>query len=139
VSDLTLLERVNAVTITSDDMVALVEASNAYMQEHPDEARNGTAALMLAAKQGKSAERGVALWSRLSALAQLIDEEGCGGWALPNPAMDDGVFAQDVLFAAAAVHPLVEADEAFVFDRESFLSRAIAMANADTRHAPPDE
>jgi hypothetical protein len=67
----------------------------------------------------------------MSALAKIVRDGGAPGWTLPNRAADGGVFAQDALFAAAAVQPLVEGDEQLEFEPHAFLAKVLELSTPE--------
>lgn len=128
-----LLDRINAIPITHEDLLALHSASLEYRARDPEVMASGDAGMFLAVRIAHNdANRAFAPWSRMSALAQLLEAEGAPGWTLPNRSDDGAIFAQDVLLQAAAVHPLVADGNAWVFERESFLARVLALSESDT-------
>ena len=61
---------------------------------------------------------------RMEALARLATEFGSDSWMIPFG--DGGYFAPEAVLKAAATEPLVEQGTLLVFNRESFLARALA-------------
>jgi hypothetical protein len=129
-----LLGRINAVQVSTDDLLDLAAACDEYRQQHPDREDEGMAGMYIAAQQAsRNPAKAFALWSRMSALAKLLTEQGAHGWTFPNGKGDGGIFAQEAVFAAAAVHPLVQEGNEWVFDRATFLDRVLELAEADAR------
>ena len=77
--------------------------------------------------------KALAIVARTHALARILTQEGARGWTLANRAADGGLFAQEAVFAAAAVHPVVQDEEGWAFDRESFLDHVLALAAPEGR------
>jgi hypothetical protein len=68
----------------------------------------------------------------LNALAKLVKAGDASGWTLPSLSVGS-IPTQEAVFTAAAVHPLVEQDGEFVFDRASFLDRVLEVAEPEGR------
>lgn len=128
-----LLARVNAVPVTADDLRAMVDASVEARRAAP-EAVDGESSMFFAVRIAHNdGNRAFALWSRMAALALLMESDGLPGWTLPNRSDDGALFAQDVLLEAAAVHPLTQHGNNLVFERETFLTRVLALSESETQ------
>jgi hypothetical protein len=134
-SDQELLDRINAVQVSTQDLLDLAAACETHRREHPNREDEGMAGLYIAARcASNDPSKALAFWSRMNALATLLREHGAPGWTLPNRAADGALFAQEALLAAAAVHPLVQmSDNEWVFDRAGFLDRVLALSNVEGR------
>jgi hypothetical protein len=123
-----LVERLNKTTVTKKEILEIVEKS----EHHDDERKNffGHIQTLVALHQGDQ-EKVSAIMFRMEALAKLIQGEGIPGWT-ESEAPDGSVLTQESVFAAAAVHPLIEKDGDVEFDRESFLLRVLELAEVDT-------
>ena len=66
----------------------------------------------------------------MEALARLLVDEDAPEWALRLP--NGFVLAQEPIFAAAAVERLVLSGKEVTFNKETFLQRALELAELDT-------
>lgn len=137
-SDLRVLERVNNAVVTAEDLATLVEEVNRRAAENPDLAGDMLGAFTaMALFNDKSvpvhqtADKVHAVWSRMEALGLLL-KDGMPEFALRG-ASGDHWMVDDAVLAAAAVHPLVMRDGRMAFERDSFVRRALALADPKTQ------
>jgi hypothetical protein len=133
-ADANELQRINAVRLTTGDVLAFLTAGAAIRRFHREDDDDGLVGVdaayrLLLKDQG---EKAFALLSRLQALTLLL-REGLPGWSMPNPGADGGAIASAAVFAAAAEHPLVVRDGTYVFERATFLDRVLLKASPETR------
>ena len=124
-----LLAEVNALEIAKEELWEIASDLSASDRESPDAEPCFEAGFTTIARRTKKRRRrrAFAIWSRMEALARLVEDEGAPGWTLPQ--MPDGsILTHRAVFNAAAVHPLVERDGEWVFDRTSFLDRVLELA-----------
>ena len=128
------LQRINAVRLTTGDVLAFLTAGAAVRRFHPDDESDGLVGIDAAYRLllNDQAEKAFALLSRMQALALLL-REGLPGWSTPNPGPDGGAIASAAVFAAAADHPLIVRDGSYAFERGAFLEHVLFKANPETR------
>lgn len=133
-ADIQELQRINAVRLTTGDVLAFLTAGAVMRRFHRDDDNDGLVGVdaayrLLLKDQG---EKAFALLSRIQALALLL-RDGLPGWSTPNPEPGGGAIASAAVFAAAADHPLVVQDGTYVFDRATFVERVLLKAYPETR------
>lgn len=128
------LQRINAVRLTTGDVLAFLTAGAAIRHFHCDDEGDGPVGIEAAYRLllNDRTEKAFALLSRMQALALLL-REGLPGWSTPNPGPDGGAIASAAVFAAAADHPLTVHDGTYVFERGAFLDHVLLKANPETR------
>ena len=132
--DAELLGRINGVEVSTNDLLGLAAACDEYRRHNPERDDEGMAGMFIAAQRAShNPAKAFALWSRMSALAKLLTEQGAHGWTFPTGKNDGGLFAQEAVFAAAAVHPMMQFGNEWVFDRATFLDRVLELADAEAR------
>lgn len=127
------LTRINAVKLTTSDMLVFVMAGATLCHLPGDSADGSEVAAVEATSPFASRDQGqkaFALLSRLQALAELL-YEGLPGWASPGNAAPGSSMASRAIFAAAAEQPLVRQGQAYVFDRTAFLERVALIAERE--------
>lgn len=122
------LNSVNEVVVSFDDLWRVAGESE---QLHKSGERDFEALIFMIAHffKGEPRKAGAVLL-RMQALARLLEEEGTPGWTLPKQP-DGAIPTQEWVFAAAAVQPLVEIDNDARFERESFLSKVLELAESE--------
>ncbi len=90
-----MAERANAVTVTSDDLVRVLEQA--------DKVRHGPEAVLcvVVGLFSDDAEKAVAVLARVLALARLVSCDGLKGWTLRADSTDD-VFTDEIVLTVAA-------------------------------------
>jgi hypothetical protein len=132
--DAVLLAAINRIEIGDDELLKLAGASETYHRDHPGAGSSEVGFALIAAHvDGDEPRKAFALWSRMNALAKLLRDGGDGapGWTLAAKGPDGAVFAQEAVFRAAAVHPLIQQGNEWVFDRASFLDRVLRVAKSE--------
>ena len=133
--DRKLLDRINAVPISADECLDLAAASEEYHRQHPDANDEDMVGLYLISQQfrmRRNPDKVFALWSRMYALSKLLKEQGAPGWAFPSGKGDGCFHTQEAVFAATAVHPMVEAGNEWVFEYATFLDCVLDLAETET-------
>jgi hypothetical protein len=129
-----LLKELNAVTITKRELLRYLQECNKQRDRVRDERDAFVLQSFAAVRVAKNdADRAMALMSRTALAALVTHERGAPGWTMPIEG--GGLLAQDTLFAAAASEPLVRTPAGeFGFNRQRFLDRALALAEAGRSH-----
>ena len=120
----------NKTTVTKQDLLAVMEAADEIGAERSERDWYVGFAAVAEVHRGNF-DKIVAVMFRMEAMVKLLTEEGAPGWTLPSPTPDGPILAQDAIVAAAAEEPLVDRDNHLVFDRESFLRRALSLVVAE--------
>jgi hypothetical protein len=128
--DVALLAQINAVPVTKADLLALVEDAANHRREDPDADPFWSGMARIVARADGNSERAFALWQRMSALARFVEVGGARGWTLPK-SPDGGIWTKEEVFGAAAVHPMIQRGNEWIFDRDSFLERVLALAKSE--------
>lgn len=114
------LTRINAVSVSADDLRRLATA----IHELPEEERDDTGRMLCSIKFfDGDVERSRAVFWRLDALSVLLSSE-LPGWIQENSADSSSVTVHERLFEAAAVVPLTAGLDGPAFDRETLLRSA---------------
>lgn len=128
-----IIEQINQTKMPAE---LLIEANEAHAELIKDDRRDKiarTVAFMRLLDEMNFTEKRrqnllLAIEFRLSALARLglVECPEVKAWSLPGdePGM---MYAPADLFKAAAVEPLIEADEQACFDRDSFFRRLLSL------------
>src|SRR5687768_16434047 len=85
-----LLARINAVTVSVGDLLALLEASEAHRVESAHQDDGAPVGMYLVARLAENApDRAAALWFRMNAAVRLVaQDDGVSGWTLPTRTFD---------------------------------------------------
>ena len=127
-SDTSFMRRMNAVCTSKDELMAFNEAVN----ELDPVLRNFMGHAMVGAELHPSeVDKITALMCRMEALTRLIREDGAKGWTQPERS-DGTVIAQEEVFAAAAVEPLVDRNDRICFNKRTFVQRVLALAEVES-------
>ncbi|MBI2819957.1 MAG: hypothetical protein HYX73_08255 [Acidobacteria bacterium] len=122
-----IAERVNAVAVTTEELLD-VAADSAQLHRQEPQGVDAEALMILVVKRyHANSKKAFAIFSRMRALAVLIEEQRVPGWTLPA-LTDGGVPTPAAVFAAAAKQPLIQRGEELVFEGESFLERVLELA-----------
>ena len=120
------VEFLNSVVVTKDELWRL--SKEAEKVQGSDTASEG---MFLIARQYKGQpQKASAIWFRMQALVQFIQTETARGWTLPKGA-DGAIPTMEAVFAAAAVHPLVQIGNEVMFEHESFSEQVLRLAEAE--------
>src|SRR5262245_56747703 len=123
----TMLNRINKVRVSKDELLQLTEAYNASRREHPDRDTEMAGMYLAVAHAGNDSDRALALWARLSALALALRDGGAApGWTL-DKAEDGSYLVNHALLEAAASEPLTEGAVEWVFDVARLRERALRV------------
>lgn len=117
-----LLNYLNSVHVTKEDIVRVIESAN---KEHVKGQDSEMLGLFVTARLFKKQTAKVqAIYFRMEALAEMVVNEELRGWTLAK--LDDGSTpADDAVLAAVAQHPLSIVDGEITFERKSFLNRIL--------------
>ena len=120
-----MLEQINAVTVTREELVKVARA----IEAQPPADRDLSSLMSAVAEQcGDEVERAASVFFRIQALGRLVKTEELPGWALPE-AETGGIPVRGPLLMAAAVVPIREDDQGrAAFDRETLLQKALEFA-----------
>ena len=118
-------EQINNVAISFDDLWLVQEAIAEVKEEEDIDMK--TLMFVCADLFRDDPTKAGAVVFRMFALGRLVIEEGAPGWTLP-PQPDGTILAQECLFAAAAVEPIVEDGKQVMFDKQSFLMKALEFS-----------
>jgi hypothetical protein len=131
--DQSLLGELNATKISARELIEYSEECIRLIPADADWRDSFVGSASIAVRlSNKDATKARALCARLTALAN-ITKEGAPGWIREDRAPDGMAIINETLFAAAAVEPLVRDTEGeFRFDRESFLRRALELAERES-------
>jgi hypothetical protein len=124
-----MLRDINALAISALTLMEYVARS----QEGRDDADSDPFMRQVATAadlSGKDHWKAGALYFRARALAKLVTQDkGAPGWTIRG---ENGcVFANECVFAVAAMEPLVVADGEFAFDRQRFLDRVLELSTPE--------
>ena len=122
-----LIDRINSTLLTKEDIVRVVEECQ---KGHESGSPSDMLGMYTIAELYRGDfEKASAIYFRMFALAQFLEEEGAPAWTFKT---DDGSYmAEDSVFAATALHPLVERDNDLVFDRKTFLDRVLLLSEVE--------
>ena len=128
-ADRAMAKRLNSTVVSKYDLMRANEEVNKLSKDERD--FEGIA-ITIARLYSGTTDKAQAIYFRMEALARLL--ESCDGklqpWALPK--QDDGaVLTSEVVFAVAAVQPLVSKDGELTFERASFMENALGLAEVD--------
>lgn len=76
-------------------------------------------------------DKSFAVQFRLDALARFIRETGARGWSLAVDSPEGGTMTHRALIHAAAIEPVLIADEEVYFDPESLRARALELVDPE--------
>ena len=127
------LQRLNAVELDTGDVLAFLKAgveTRRHTLRTPRHAGVGPAATRFLEQE--VAGKAMALLCRMQALADLL-HEGIPGWVNSQSGAGVSAYSSTALFTAAAEHPLTLAGNTYAFEREPFLERLLATAEATTQ------
>lgn len=123
-----LVEMLNAIEISEDELSVVLSASKALHRDDP-EAAGDRLDLPVRGRMPLEANKVAAIFFRMSALARLIDTHQTDVWA--TAADEEGAsYARQELLQAAAMYPLSIIDDEIGFDREGLLAKALELADA---------
>lgn len=126
-ADLAVMEQLNEVTVSGDDLMRASDEVNEYLTSLPEEDRDFAARAACLARVFPGDYLTVsAVNFRMEALARLTRHPTMRGWSLPD--QDGGVPTDETVFAVAAVHPLVKIEGKWGFEPESFFRAVLAAA-----------
>jgi hypothetical protein len=130
-SDAAMLARLNATTVTKDDIMLVVRESEELHKRDPNVELGGGIYLVARLFKGQP-DKAQAIHFRMEAMAQLVEDGSLPGWT--KPAASDGTISTaEAVFAATAVEPLVMIGKRAGFDRESFARTVLREAEVDGR------
>ena len=120
-----LVEFLNGVHVTKKDLIRVIDTAN---HEHETMGGHDILGMFTAAKVFKrNKDKARAIIFRMRALSEMIESDELQGWTLGKS--DDGkAFADDAVLAAVAVHPLSVVNGRIKFERESFMTRVLELA-----------
>jgi hypothetical protein len=125
-ASLRIINEVNNTPVSLEDIIAVIQGAGELEPGDRDFTSHTLVAIRLF--PGKP-EKVKSIMFRLEALARFIEDEGTSGWALALPS--GAVLTQKPVFAAAAIHPLIDKDNQLSFDRDSFLQKVLELADLD--------
>jgi len=125
---MSLLDKINNVTISFKDLWAVQEELTEFRKL--GERDFETVMYVIADLYKGDPLKAGAVMFRMLALARLVIEEGAPGWTLPMQP-DGSIPADKCVFAAAAVEPILEDGNIIIFERESFLKKALEYSEIE--------
>lgn len=126
-------QTISDIAVSEDDLRRASDAVNAGLGERPPSQRgfNARADILAGLFAGES-NKVLAINFRIEALGRLAEHPRMRAWILPKGGDGDErepatVPTDSRIFAAAAVHPLVEIDGEPGFEPESFFERILSL------------
>jgi|WetSurMetagenome_2_1015567.scaffolds.fasta_scaffold65806_4 hypothetical protein len=128
-TELILLEILNLIRLKNSELLSVLRVA-----KNAREKSKHTSLVIASMKRFKdNSHKAAAVMIRLQALGRMIEKNDLHPWFLTNDPSFSASVAHRALISAAARHPLSLVNGDFVFDRESFLSKALELA----KHAGP--
>ena len=118
----------NAVTVSGQELLRVNEET----ENLPAEDRSVEAGMFKIARLYRGDFRkAIAVFFRMTALANLLQtDEGIPGWTLPQ-LPDGSIPTEKTVFAAAAIQPLIEVNGEVAFERDTFMTRVLELAELE--------
>jgi hypothetical protein len=130
-SELNLLNGLNAVRLKEEELSRVLAASKEASQN--GQVNSLTGIMTTIRLFDKSPDKAKAIIFRLQALATMIKNDDLPNWVFGNGTNVVPAIAQKALVSAAAEHPLSIIDGDISFERKSFLSRVLELAEPQGR------
>lgn len=123
-----ILKSLNEVVVTPDDLTDVIEELN--LRHEKGEYEQGDSLIITAIKFSGQPNKGMAVHTRMTALAKIIDGDSAPGWTKP-PNQDGAVWTKGELIEVAASYPLSEIDGDFGFEVNGFLAEALRLIEVE--------
>ena len=122
------LKSINEVVVSPDDLAEVIDEINRRHENNEYEA--GDAIYICAIKFSGQHQKSMAVHSRLSALAKIVDSDEAPGWTKP-PKPDGCIWTRGELLEVAASYPVSEIDGDFAFEVDGFLAKALQLIEVE--------